>query len=118
MIHISDITFQLVTECKNLITHADGVYERLLQAQHAGMEWHEELQPMAQQAGLKGRKLNKVHYSLAYSNIFIIKYSAISWMYLIGKHQWTQIYKFVKTCNKLQHITFKIIIQTTLGYYL
>ena len=51
---------QLVTECKNLITHADDVYERIMQAQQAGMEWHEELQPLATQAGLKGKKLNKV----------------------------------------------------------
>ena len=33
---------------------------QLIHAQQAGMEWHEDLQNLAQQSGLKGKKLNKV----------------------------------------------------------
>ena len=35
----------------------------MLQAQQAGLEWHEDLQNLAQQQGLKGKKLNKVWLS-------------------------------------------------------
>ena len=33
---------------------------QIIQAQQAGMEWHEDLVNLATQAGLKGKKLNKV----------------------------------------------------------
>ena len=33
---------------------------QLLHAQRAGLEWHEELETVSVQAGLKGKKLSKV----------------------------------------------------------
>ena len=54
------VCLQLVSECRSLVQHADSVHSRLVEAQQAVMEWHEELQPIAMQAGLKGKKLNKV----------------------------------------------------------
>ena len=35
-------------------------YFQLLLSQRAGLEWHEELETVSVQAGLKGKKLSKV----------------------------------------------------------
>jgi hypothetical protein len=38
----------------------DVFYLQLLHCKRAGMEWHEDLENVCQQAGLKGKKLSKV----------------------------------------------------------
>lgn len=35
-------------------------FSQLLQCQKAGLEWHEDLENVCQQAGLRGKKLSKV----------------------------------------------------------
>ncbi|XP_060582672.1 inactive phospholipase C-like protein 2 [Ruditapes philippinarum] len=57
----------MVNECRALIEHAGHVYERLLQSQRAGLEWHEELESTSLQAGLKGKKLTKAIENFAWN---------------------------------------------------
>ncbi|KAL3841874.1 hypothetical protein ACJMK2_019969 [Sinanodonta woodiana] len=57
----------LVNECRNLIENSDNVYERLIQCKRAGLEWHEELDTVAQQAGVKGKKLSKATENFAWN---------------------------------------------------
>ncbi|XP_076113869.1 inactive phospholipase C-like protein 2 [Mytilus galloprovincialis] len=63
---------ELVAECKNLIDQADGVYERLIHSQRAGLEWHEDLENVCTNAGLKGKKLTKAMENFAW-NIRVLK---------------------------------------------
>ncbi|XP_071181783.1 inactive phospholipase C-like protein 2 [Mytilus edulis] len=63
---------ELVAECKNLIDQADGVYERLIHSQRAGLEWHEDLENVCTNAGLKGKKLTKALENFAW-NIRVLK---------------------------------------------
>nr|KAG5699416.1 hypothetical protein BaRGS_016262 [Batillaria attramentaria] len=63
---------ELIEECKNLIENADIVYEKLVHCQRAGLEWHEELDNVCQQAGLRGRKLAKAVENFAW-NIRVLK---------------------------------------------
>ncbi|XP_046546164.1 LOW QUALITY PROTEIN: inactive phospholipase C-like protein 2 [Haliotis rubra] len=62
----------LITECRNLIECADSVYEKLLHCQRAGMEWHEDLENVCVQAGLKSKKLTKATENFAW-NIRVLK---------------------------------------------
>ncbi|KAL4224626.1 Inactive phospholipase C-like protein 2 [Mactra antiquata] len=57
----------MVNECKSLIDNAENVYEKLLQCQRAGLEWHEDLETVSQQAGLKGKKLSKAIENFAWN---------------------------------------------------
>ncbi|XP_048779849.2 inactive phospholipase C-like protein 1 isoform X2 [Ostrea edulis] len=63
---------ELVAEIKNLLENADTVYERLLHCKRAGTEWHEDLENVCQQAGLKGKKLSKAMENFSW-NIRVLK---------------------------------------------
>ncbi|CAL1548507.1 unnamed protein product [Lymnaea stagnalis] len=63
---------ELINQCKTVIQNADGVYEKLLNCQKAGLEWHEDLENVCQQAGLKGKKLSKATENFAW-NIRVLK---------------------------------------------
>ncbi|KAK3103478.1 hypothetical protein FSP39_019535 [Pinctada imbricata] len=63
---------ELVGHIRELIDNADSVYERLLHAQRAGMEWHEDLDNVCQQSGLKGKKLSKATENFSW-NIRVLK---------------------------------------------
>ncbi|KAL8614071.1 hypothetical protein ACOMHN_026288 [Nucella lapillus] len=63
---------ELIEECKNLIENAQIVYEKLVQCQKAGLEWHEELENISQQSGLRGRKLAKAMENFAW-NIRVLR---------------------------------------------
>ncbi|XP_078331805.1 inactive phospholipase C-like protein 2 [Crassostrea virginica] len=63
---------ELVAEIKNLLENADTVYEKLLHCKRAGMEWHEDLENICQQAGLKGKKLSKAMENFSW-NIRVLK---------------------------------------------
>ena len=60
---------------------------QLIETQQAAMEWHEDLQNLAQQQGLKGKKLNKARNNrihLAFScNLQFRQYPAIHTNYII-----------------------------------
>ncbi|KAK7099199.1 hypothetical protein V1264_003379 [Littorina saxatilis] len=63
---------ELIEECKNLIENAEIVYEKLVHCQRAGLEWHEELENVCQQSGLRGRKLTKAVENFAW-NIRVLR---------------------------------------------
>ncbi|BFZ05126.1 hypothetical protein BsWGS_08165 [Bradybaena similaris] len=63
---------ELISECRNIIQSADSVYDKLLQCQKAGLEWHEDLENVCQQAGLRGKKLSKATENFAW-NIRVLK---------------------------------------------
>ncbi|XP_013409003.1 inactive phospholipase C-like protein 2 [Lingula anatina] len=62
----------LVAECRNLVENAVEVCQQLRDSQKAGLEMHEELNMLCQQAGLRARKLNKAMESFAW-NIRVLK---------------------------------------------
>ncbi|XP_055957983.1 inactive phospholipase C-like protein 2 isoform X2 [Patella vulgata] len=62
----------LISDCKNVIQNADTVYEKLLQCQKAGLEWHEDLETVCQQAGLRTKKLTKATENFAW-NVRVLK---------------------------------------------
>ncbi|ESO87010.1 hypothetical protein LOTGIDRAFT_51557, partial [Lottia gigantea] len=62
----------LISDCKNVINNADMVHEKLLHCQRAGLEWHEELETVCQQAGLRTKKLTKATENFAW-NIRVLK---------------------------------------------
>ncbi|MBN3314352.1 PLCL2 protein, partial [Atractosteus spatula] len=62
----------MIQTSKSLIENADGVYEKIMQCQKAGMEFHENLHSVAVKEGLKGRKLQKAVESFTW-NITILK---------------------------------------------
>ncbi|GFS05549.1 phosphoinositide phospholipase C [Elysia marginata] len=63
---------ELINECKNMVQNADGVYDKLLNCQRAGLEWHEDLENVCQQAGLRGKKFSKATENFAW-NIRVLK---------------------------------------------
>ncbi|XP_060068281.1 inactive phospholipase C-like protein 2 [Ylistrum balloti] len=63
---------ELVAECKNLMDSADTVHDKLLQCQKAGLEWHEDLENICSQAGLKGKKMSKATENFAW-NVRVLK---------------------------------------------
>ncbi|XP_015272924.1 PREDICTED: inactive phospholipase C-like protein 1 [Gekko japonicus] len=62
----------MIQESKVLIETADAVYDKIVQCQKAGMEFHEELHNLGTKEGLKGRKLSKAIESFAW-NITVLK---------------------------------------------
>ncbi|XP_064601802.1 inactive phospholipase C-like protein 2 [Liolophura sinensis] len=63
---------ELVEDSKNLIQNADKIYDKLIQGQKAGLEWHEDLELHCQQNGLKGKKLSKAVENFAW-NVRVLK---------------------------------------------
>ena len=64
-----------------------------MHAQQAGLEWHEELNTLASQAGLKGKKLNKAVENFAW-NIRVLKGQAD--LLIQAKHECIEYMKQVK----------------------
>uniref|UniRef100_A0A6I8P3C4 Phosphoinositide phospholipase C n=2 Tax=Ornithorhynchus anatinus TaxID=9258 RepID=A0A6I8P3C4_ORNAN len=62
----------MIQESRILIDTADGIHEKIVQCQKAGMEFHESLHAFGAKEGLKGRKLNKAIESFAW-NITVLK---------------------------------------------
>ncbi|MBN3318633.1 PLCL1 protein, partial [Atractosteus spatula] len=62
----------MISEHKQLIENADGVWEKIAQVQRDGMEFHEELQKLGEREGLKERKLSKAVESFTW-NITVLK---------------------------------------------
>ncbi|XP_054828535.1 inactive phospholipase C-like protein 1 [Eublepharis macularius] len=62
----------MIQESKLLIETADAVYDKIVQCQKTGMEFHEELHNLGTKEGLKGRKLSKAIESFAW-NITVLK---------------------------------------------
>ncbi|XP_061159867.1 inactive phospholipase C-like protein 2 [Syngnathus typhle] len=62
----------MIQTSRTLIESADGVYCKLVQAQRAGLDFHEDLHRIGVKEGLKGRKLQKAMESYAW-NITVLK---------------------------------------------
>ncbi|XP_055899262.1 inactive phospholipase C-like protein 2 isoform X5 [Biomphalaria glabrata] len=62
----------LINECKNVLENADIIYDKLFNCQKSGLEWHEDLDNVCQQTGLKGKKLSKATENFAW-NIRVLK---------------------------------------------
>ncbi|CAH1787304.1 unnamed protein product, partial [Owenia fusiformis] len=62
----------LIIGCKDLIQKADALHEKLIECQQQGLEWHEDLNNLCQNAGLKGKKIVKAHENFAW-NIRVLK---------------------------------------------
>uniref|UniRef100_A0A3Q3BAU6 Phosphoinositide phospholipase C n=1 Tax=Kryptolebias marmoratus TaxID=37003 RepID=A0A3Q3BAU6_KRYMA len=62
----------MIQTSKTLIESADVVYAKLTQAQHSGLDFHEDLHRIGAKEGLKGRKLQKAMESYAW-NITVLK---------------------------------------------
>uniref|UniRef100_A0A0L8FX49 Phosphoinositide phospholipase C n=2 Tax=Octopus bimaculoides TaxID=37653 RepID=A0A0L8FX49_OCTBM len=50
---------ELVANCKTLIENADGIILKLNNCQSMGLQWHDELESLCSQSGLKGKKITK-----------------------------------------------------------
>ncbi|XP_038635780.1 inactive phospholipase C-like protein 2 isoform X1 [Scyliorhinus canicula] len=62
----------MIQTSKMLIESADAVYVKIMQAQKAGLDFHEDLHGIGLKEGLKGRKLQKAFESFAW-NITVLK---------------------------------------------
>nr|XP_056717557.1 inactive phospholipase C-like protein 1 [Euleptes europaea] len=62
----------MIQESRVLIETADAIYDKIVQCQKTGMEFHEELHNLGTREGLKGRKLSKAIESFAW-NITVLK---------------------------------------------
>nr|XP_023691401.1 inactive phospholipase C-like protein 2 isoform X1 [Paramormyrops kingsleyae] len=62
----------MIQTSRTLIESADVVYAKLMQAQRAGLDFHEDLHKIGAKEGLKGRKLQKAMESFAW-NITVLK---------------------------------------------
>ncbi|XP_066474055.1 inactive phospholipase C-like protein 1 isoform X2 [Tiliqua scincoides] len=62
----------MIQESRFLIETADTIYDKIVQCQKAGMEFHEELHNLGNKEGLKERKLSKASESFAW-NITVLK---------------------------------------------
>nr|XP_061838118.1 inactive phospholipase C-like protein 2 [Nerophis lumbriciformis] len=62
----------MIQTSRTLIESADVVYSKLMQAQRAGLDFHEDLHRIGAKEGLKGRKLQKAMESYAW-NITVLK---------------------------------------------
>ncbi|XP_048416744.1 inactive phospholipase C-like protein 2 [Stegostoma tigrinum] len=62
----------MIQTSKMLIESADAVYVKIIQAQKAGLDFHEDLHGIGSKEGLKGRKLQKAIESFAW-NITVLK---------------------------------------------
>ncbi|XP_064177877.1 inactive phospholipase C-like protein 2 [Anguilla rostrata] len=62
----------MIQTSRTLIESADAVYAKLMQAQRAGLDFHEDLHRIGAKEGLKGRKLQKAMESYAW-NITVLK---------------------------------------------
>ncbi|XP_061702461.1 inactive phospholipase C-like protein 2 [Syngnathoides biaculeatus] len=62
----------MIQTSRTLIESADVVYSKLVQAQRAGLDFHEDLHRIGAKEGLKGRKLQKAMESYAW-NITVLK---------------------------------------------
>ncbi|KAL4657778.1 inactive phospholipase C-like protein 2 [Arapaima gigas] len=62
----------MIQTSRTLIESADAVHAKLMQAQRAGLDFHEDLHRIGAKEGLKGRKLQKAVESFAW-NITVLK---------------------------------------------